>query len=475
MAQPNNPNLPITPVTPAQGRLAHWGFNKEATYGTAVRPSGAGGRYAAFISEALETKVEMITPANIVGVYDEGPTYVGLETHEGKIHFNVFPDFFGLLLTSAFGPDTLQAAQVAPTCTPGSSGTLATGNYYVVVAPIFGSASGIHAAAGYYVGTAGTGSAESTVVSVTGPTGSIAVSWTGHTVPNCVGYIVYYTATGGASGSEQYAILVSGQSTTSATITSTSVGSGVFAATPETGANYHQFNPRDTGAMTNSILQSLTMEIYRNLAASETMQYAGAVINKLMLKFGVGKGRGGDMILTAEADVIAKHLTFVSETTPAFEGTQPFRWNQAVIAIADSQYITLNELTVEIDNGSEGIAFIDGTNEIQQIVAKGPRIITISGVMLGDYNMLQDYLNQTRPTMNVLFTGPQVAATSSFFKLMLDVPLFQFTAYPLGVKGPGQVYVPFVGKAKYDFSNPTQPNPLSPMTIGIVNDVATGY
>ena len=84
-----------------------------------------------------------------------------------------------------------------PVGTPGTSGGMATGTYYAVVTPVFAS------------GTEGPPSAESAGVSVTGPTGSIAWTWTA--VPGAVSYNIYVGTAPGAesevftSGTNSYA------------------------------------------------------------------------------------------------------------------------------------------------------------------------------------------------------------------------------------------------------------------------------
>jgi len=440
-----------------EGRLSHWGFGKEVAFGTPV----AATRYAQFISESLYSKIGEVTPANIVGVFDEGPTFLGLKEHTGKISTNVYPDFIGMLFMAGWGADTLVAAESAPGASPSSSGgSLASATYYVKTAPIFGGS--VTPASGTFVGVAGEASAEANAV-VTGPTGSVTV--TPVAVTGAIGFIIWY---GTATGAENLAIVTTGAT---GVITSTTVGGAVVSSTPKAGSNLHVFNPRQANWGTGSIVQPLTMEIHRDLG--QAFQFSGTAIEKMMLKFGIGS-KGADAVLTGEIDVIAKDLQFISATTPVFDSQSPFLWNQAAISLAGAPYVTIQDLQIDIDNGIEGKPYIDGTNEIHSIVAKSPRIVGVSGVMLADITQFNNYVARTRGDLNILFTGATLG-TNGAYRLMLDIPLFQYIGYDIGVAGPHEIMVSFKGKAKYDFGNATQPAVGSPMLIALENDVSLAY
>ena len=98
--------------------------------------------------------------------------------------------------------------------TPGAGGSLATGNYYVVVAALdtFGEF---------------LSSEESPAIPVTGPSGSIAASWAA--VPGATSYNVYFTAANKGSAKENLKVSTT---TTNATITTTALGGAVSLGTP---------------------------------------------------------------------------------------------------------------------------------------------------------------------------------------------------------------------------------------------------
>ena len=82
-----------------QGRKGHIGAAKEAVFGTPVAATD----YHRFRSESVITAIEEVTPPNILGVFDEGPTYQGLKTHAGDIEMDAHPNVPGLYLLSGIG------------------------------------------------------------------------------------------------------------------------------------------------------------------------------------------------------------------------------------------------------------------------------------------------------------------------------------------------------------------------------------
>lgn len=84
---------------PPYGALAHIGIGKEVTYGTAVAATD----YLRFASEGLSEEIEQIISENIMGVFDEGPSFEGLHNISGDISGDVYPNAIGHLLRSAFG------------------------------------------------------------------------------------------------------------------------------------------------------------------------------------------------------------------------------------------------------------------------------------------------------------------------------------------------------------------------------------
>jgi hypothetical protein len=453
-----------------QGRLGHIGMGKEVTFGTPV----AATRYFQFVNESLYTPIGEVTPPAVVGQFDEGPTFLGVREHKGKVRFNVFPDFFGMLLVAGWGVDTLVAAQAAPGLAAATTGgSLATGTIFVKTAPIFGrpGGAGIVANPASYIGVVGTSSAEASVA-VTGPTASVTV--TPAAVANATGFIVWY---GTAAGAENLAMVTSGASLI---ITTTTVGGAVaatsaagFAVTPGSAYNLHVFNPRQTTWGTNSAVQPLTFEVARDLGAANVWQYTGTVLEKLMWQISVMKGAHIDAKMLAEIDVIAKSYALITGTQQVFDPQIPFLFNQAKVSLNNAAYLTMATLKWDIDQGIEGKPYLNNSSEIAAIVSRAPRKVIVTGTMLADPAQWTNYVTRVQQALNIAFVGQALGAGN--YQFMMDCPTFQYTAYPVGIAGPAEILVSFTGLAKYNYGDPTQPSIGSPARFALVNDVSAAY
>jgi hypothetical protein len=124
-------------------------------------------------------------------------------------------------------PGDLQVAQRGDnTCPHGRNrGSLATGTYFVVITPVFTNAP--------WIASFEQGKGSEPSVAVTGPNGSIAVTWT--TVAGATSYNVYYGTTAGAE-----AVLVNVVGT-SVTLTTLTVGGSVISGTPPKQTGWDQW------------------------------------------------------------------------------------------------------------------------------------------------------------------------------------------------------------------------------------------
>jgi len=86
----------------AQSRLGHIGLGKETTWGTAVAATA----YVPFVSESITLEKEQLIDPSIKAIFDESPSYEGLNTISGDITFEVRPEILGYFLRSALGAPT---------------------------------------------------------------------------------------------------------------------------------------------------------------------------------------------------------------------------------------------------------------------------------------------------------------------------------------------------------------------------------
>jgi hypothetical protein len=303
----------------SQGRKGHIGVGKETTFGTPV----AAARYHRFRSEGIVTAIEEVTPPNILGVFDEGPTYQGLRTHSGPIEFDAHPVILGDYLLSGAGPVTTTNLEVG-------------------------------------------------------------VRW------------------------------------------------------------QHDFAPRQTEFSADCIPQPLTLEVHRDLPGSNAFRFAGVGVNSMQFQFGVG-----NKILGASVGAIARSVAMIAPTTPVYEATRAFQWREAVITLPDPTVESdIQDLTINIENGYEGKAYIDGTQDIRRIRSAGSRVVTCSGVALVKTAENTAFIGGSERYLKIVFTGAALGAGN--FRLEFWFPRFRYTAYPIGIGGPDEVMVSFAGKAKYD-------------------------
>lgn len=184
--------------------------------------------------------------------------------------------------------------------------------------------------------------------------------------------------------------------------------------------------------------QPYTLEINRDVTSSH--RYVGAVANRMTLTLAPNQD------LRASVEWIAKGRSLIAATTPTFPGSsiEPFTFDTASVQIGGAATSRVEALTVTIDNQLEGVPALNNSNEIARIHATGPQMLRISGTMdFADVTEEQDFINQTERTLKVSVTK------AASFQMTLDVPRFQYTAYPMGTPGRGRTTVAFEGQARY--------------------------
>lgn len=184
--------------------------------------------------------------------------------------------------------------------------------------------------------------------------------------------------------------------------------------------------------------QPYTLEMYRDVTSSH--QYAGAILNRLTMSLAPNQ----DLRLTA--DWLAKSRLLIARTTPTFPASSqyPFTFDAASISIAGAATARIEALTIAIDNQLDGIAALNNSNEIARVRVTGPQMIRISGTLdFTDVAEEQDFINQTERSIAVnIFRGQS-------FNILMNAPLFVYTAFPLGMSGRGRQTIQFDGRARY--------------------------
>ena len=389
----------------SSGRQAHVGISKQTAWGTPV----AAAAYLRFRSESLTTSIEEITPPNILGVPDEGQTYQGFQGHAGDIVFDAHPDVLGYFLLSGLGPVTSTGQQDS---TAIQINVVATAKTYTRV-------SGSFVTDGFQAG--------------------MTVTASGFT-------------NGGNNGTkviQTVAALVITMTSATGLVDETGGGDERLLG----GRFEHVFTKRTSDFSAESYAQPMTFEIHRDLGTA--FQFSDAVVNRLTLNFGVG-----EKVTRVTAGIIAKTVARITATSPTFEATQAFRYNQAAITLPDpTAYDTLRDLEISIDNGLQPIELMNQTTEAARILAEGSRIVTVGGSMITSSDEWDVFRLGTERALKAVLTGATLGTGT--YKLTLEVPKFRYVAYDLGVGGPGLQFVGFRSKGKYDGSTAASPLKLT--------------
>lgn len=235
----------------------------------------------------------------------------------------------------------------------------------------------------------------------------------------------------------------------------------------------HKFKVRQAEFSSLSTMTPLTLEVHKDLG--NAFQFSGCIVNKLKFMIGVGKGRGADMVLTCEADMLMKTEADITATSPTFETPLPFLWNQAAITLGGTSFTTFQDLSIEIDNGLESYPFLDGTSEIQRILSKSQRVVTVGGTLIADRTQWADFIAGTQQALVMTFTGAVLGGGN--FSLEFNMPLLRYYKFPIPVPGPELIMVTFDARAKFDPNDTSDSGATNgtPIIVTLMNDVATAY
>lgn len=190
--------------------------------------------------------------------------------------------------------------------------------------------------------------------------------------------------------------------------------------------------------------QPYTLEANRDVGSSH--RFSGALVNKLTMALAPNQ----DLRVTAE--FIAKNQSIIAQTVPTFPGSSqhPFTFDTASVQIDGAATTRFEAFSMVIDNALEGIPAFNNSNEIAKIRAAGPQMIKISGTLdFQDINEHLDFLNQTERKLALSLTR------ADSFHLLIELPRFVYTAYPVGIPGRGRLTISFDGMARYNTSSLT--------------------
>ena len=184
--------------------------------------------------------------------------------------------------------------------------------------------------------------------------------------------------------------------------------------------------------------QPYTFEVYRDVTSS--FRILGAVCNRLALSLAPNQD------LRATASFIGKSVALLAKTTPSFPGSSvsPFAFDTASLTLASAATARIEAFNLTIDNFMDGIPALNNTSVIARLRRRDAQQVRFGGTLdFQDYTEYLDFTNQTERNMVVALTR------ADSFALVLDMPRFVYSAFPLGTPGRGRMTVAFNGMARF--------------------------
>lgn len=220
---------------------------------------------------------------------------------------------------------------------------------------------------------------------------------------------------------------------------------GMSSGTLATSATNWIFQPSQTDFDDTTALPPYSLQVYRSTGLAWFFQ--DAVINKLSVNIKAGS------VVRATASIMARVSSLGAKSVASYLSGDPYRWNQASYSAAGAANGDLEDLTITIDNGVEGVTFLDGTLAHGKYKRTGYRKSTISGTM--DFSTQSQYAvfrQSSRQPMVLTLTGDNIGGAAVNL-LKFDMPEVRYSSFPIAMGGPGRVTVGFDGTLKYNASS----------------------
>jgi len=181
-----------------------------------------------------------------------------------------------------------------------------------------------------------------------------------------------------------------------------------------------------------------TFEVFRDVTSSH--QYAGGVVNRLALAIQPNQD------LRATAGILAKSASVITKTAASFPGSPviPFAFDTASIQIGGAATALIEGMTVTLDNQLDGIPLLNNSAVIGKIRRRGFQMARVSGTLaFENVTEYQNFINQTEQVLKLnLFRA-------NSFGLLVDIPRFVYTTFPVSMPGRERLTIGFDGIARY--------------------------
>lgn len=202
------------------------------------------------------------------------------------------------------------------------------------------------------------------------------------------------------------------------------------------------FLPRQTDFTAGKVaVPPFTLEVYRD--TGESWVFTDAVVNALNMEVTNGA------IVKATASMLCRVSSLNTKTTPSFPEGRPWTWDAVSLSIGGAAANDTETLVISIENNLEGIATLSTERLHNRYLRTGHRLFSITGT--ADFPVQSEYIEfrqQNQRPLVMTATGDTITSSQSNV-LKIDVPQFRYTAFPVGMAGPGRIQVSFEGSPKF--------------------------
>lgn len=200
----------------------------------------------------------------------------------------------------------------------------------------------------------------------------------------------------------------------------------------------HEFIPRNAKFDSKSLLPPFTIQVHRDVTSA--FQYTDALFTRLELVV------DGNALVQARASLVARTHSIMAASTATFTEPTQWGWNVASVSIGGSAVDFIENMTIAIEQPTEGVVMLDNTTRVNRFVRNGPTTVRVRGRVdfqdLTEFNAFKNQ-NQRRLLLNL------AQAVSSGPYLLIDVPNMLYNTFPVNIGGPGRIAVDFEASGEY--------------------------
>lgn len=206
----------------------------------------------------------------------------------------------------------------------------------------------------------------------------------------------------------------------------------------------HTFNPR-TGDW-DVFAPNRPFSYYKYLAEGGSAQLFYDLVGT-RLEFQLSAGG----FLIARMGAIAGKTSAVASQALSLDSTKRWPWNHASLSLGGAANIDISEFTLTHDEGIEGRWVLDGSLYANRGRRTTARTVRVAGTLIfRDMTEYNNFAAENVQPLVITLRGTEAIQSGYFNTLKIDMPSFKWLELKPRIQGPGEVSVPFTGKAQYN-------------------------